>query len=205
LADGEGRRAGPRFHGRVGSGERHCSEAGCDAPGEFRAPAAAPARGADGPGDWRWLCLDHVREFNARYNFFKGMSVDEINDAQRPYAGWERETRAFASTGADQPPHWSNFSDPLDAIGARFRERMAQARADAMPRADGKPLSRTDRDSLKMLGLEADADRRALRQRYSELVRRYHPDRNGGDRSHEAMLQKVITAYQQLRASPAFA
>ena len=58
---------------------------------------------------------------------------------------------------------------------------------------------------LKVLGLAADADRSALRKRYSELVRKYHPDRNGGDRSHEAMLQRVIAAYQQLRQAPAFA
>ena len=69
----------------------------------------------------------------------------------------------------------------------------------------GKPLSGQDRESLKVLGLEADADRSALRRRYSELVRRYHPDRNGGDRSHEGRLQKVIAAYQQLRQAPAFA
>jgi hypothetical protein len=204
AADGEARRTGPRFHGRIETG-RACDEAGCDEPGEFRAPAGAARRGGDGPGAWRWLCLDHVREFNARYNFFAGMDVDEISAAQRPYAGWERETRAFSATGADQPPPWSNFTDPLDAIGARFRERMARAREEAAPRTDGKPLSRTDRDSLKVLGLAADADRRALRQRYSELVRRYHPDRNGGDRSHEAALQKVIAAYQQLRGSAAFA
>ena len=54
------------------------------------------------------------------------------------------------------------------------------------------------------MGLPADADRMALRKRYSELVRRYHPDRNGGDRSHEKALQEVIAAYQALRKSPAF-
>jgi curved DNA-binding protein CbpA len=56
-----------------------------------------------------------------------------------------------------------------------------------------------------VLGLGMDADRKALRQRYSDLVRKFHPDRNGGDRSHEAALQRVIEAYQQLRKSPAFA
>ncbi|WP_425299848.1 J domain-containing protein [Pseudomonas asplenii] len=50
-----------------------------------------------------------------------------------------------------------------------------------------------------------DSDRKGLRQRYSELVRRYHPDRNGGDRSHEARLQEVVDAYNHLRKLGAFA
>jgi curved DNA-binding protein CbpA len=36
-------------------------------------------------------------------------------------------------------------------------------------------------------------------------VRRYHPDRNGGDRAHESELQKVIAAYQHLKGAAAFA
>jgi hypothetical protein len=188
----------PRFHGRV-PGARSCSEPGCDQPGEFRAPADEGARsGFDGPGAWRYFCLDHVRAFNAGYNFFDGMSAEEITAQQRPYAGWERETRAF-SAGAGGTPRWADFVDPLDAIQARYGSGRQQ------PRTDGKPLSDADRRALKTLGLAADADRRALRQRYSELVRRYHPDRNGGDRSQEAQLQTVIEAYDQLKKAPAFA
>lgn len=56
-----------------------------------------------------------------------------------------------------------------------------------------------------MLGLDLDADRRALRKRYSELVHSLHPDRNGGDRSSEKRLQSVVEAYQLLRKAAAFA
>ena len=55
------------------------------------------------------------------------------------------------------------------------------------------------------MGLGLDADRRRLRRRYSELVRRYHPDRNGGERKYEARLGRVVEAYQLLRKSRAFA
>jgi hypothetical protein len=183
-------------------GERLCSEPGCDQAGEFRAPAGEGRRpGFDGPGDWRFFCLDHVRAFNARYNFFTGMSADEISEAQRPYAGWERETRAFATGGADRPPKWADFHDPLEAIQARFRGGVAAA----AERKDGRPLSGENRRDLKTLGLEIDVDRMALRRRYSELVRRFHPDRNGGDRSHEKALTEVIAAYQRLKSATAFA
>lgn len=193
-------RPNTRFHGRVEGTGRLCEEPGCDAAGEFRAPPLEGAtHGFEGPRPYRWFCLDHVRAFNAGYNFFNGMSVDEIHDAQRPFAGWERETRAFATSGADRPPSWADFTDPLDAIGARFR-RHAQPE-----RKDGRPLSGDDRKALGVLGLETDVDRRGLRQRYAELVRKYHPDRNGGDRSHEKRLQEVIAAYTQLKSAPAFA
>lgn len=193
-------RPNARFHGRVDADGRVCAEPGCDAPGEFRAPMTDGfMSGRDGPGEYRYLCLDHVRAFNAKYNFFNGMSPDEIHEAQRPYAGWERETRAFAHAGADRPPRWADFADPLDAIGARFRARVVQVRT------DGKPLSQADRRALRVLGLDHNADRKGLRMRYSELVRKFHPDRNGGDRSTEKALQEVIAAYQQLKRSPAFA
>jgi len=193
-------RPNARFHGRIEGSGRVCDHPHCGEPGEFRAPPPEGAGSYDGPPRFRWFCLDHVRAFNAGYNFFEGMTADEIHRAQSPTAGWERETRAFARGGnGDQPPRWADFSDPLDAIGARFRRTVAPERA------DGKPLSGEDRRSLDVLGLAADADRPALRKRYSELVRKYHPDRNGGDRSHEDRLTKVIAAYQQLRQAPAFA
>ena len=198
-----------RFHGRVES-DRPCAVPGCEEPGEFRAP---PLDGhgshQEGPR-WRWLCLNHVRAFNQGYNFFTGMTPDEIAAAQRPYAGWERETRAFSSNAASPPPKWSDFQDPLDAIGAKFRERVAKARADAVNqngqmRQDGKFMSGEERKALSVMELPIDADRKALRQRYTELLRRYHPDHNGGDRTHEAALQGVIEAYQLLRKAPVFA
>jgi len=196
-------RPNARFHGRVEAAGRLCAEAGCDQAGEFRAPPlAGSGHATDGPPQFRWLCLEHVRAFNSGYNFFKGMSPDEIHDAQRPLAGWERETRAFNATGGtDRPPRWADFADPLDAIGARFRDRMK----DQGERKDGRPLSGPDREALKTLDLEIDADRTMLRKRYSELVRKFHPDRNGGDRSNEGRLRRVIEAYQQLKGSPAFA
>ena len=187
-----------RFHGRVEGHEKACAHPGCDAAGEFRAPAEQGRRpNFDGPGEWRWLCLDHVRAFNDGYNYFKGMSPDEIDAAQTPFGGWDRETRAFSTNGSP-PPKWQDFTDPLDAIGARFRSGPEQRR-------DGRELSDVDRKFLRILGLGTDADRKALRTRYAELVRRYHPDRNGGDRSHEKALQAVIEAYTQLKSRPAFA
>jgi len=192
-----------RFHGRVEGANRACSQPGCENVGEFRAPPEQRRNAPDGPPQWRWFCLDHIRAFNQQYNYFKDMSPEEIDEAQRPFGGWERETRAFSASAASgtMPPRWAEYADPLDAIGARFKARMAEM----AERGDGKPLSGEDRSALKTLGLSLDADRKALRTRYTELVRRFHPDHNGGDRAHEKALQDVLAAYAHLRKAPAFA
>ena len=173
--------------------------------GEFRAPGRRPS-GFDGPGDYRWFCLDHVREFNAGYDWFEGMSAEEILHAQSPAAGWGTETRAFsASAMAGGVPRWADFSDPLDAIGARAADIRKRAGQQAQAETTMARFTPRDRDALNVMGLGGDTDRPGLRRRYSELVRRFHPDRNGGDRSHEAHLQRVVEAYQLLRQARAFA
>jgi hypothetical protein len=194
-----------KFHGRHEQDGRRCEAAGCDSAGEFRAPGEQ-APGFDGPGDWRWLCLEHVREFNAGYDWFAGMTADEILEAQSPIAGWRRETRAFrADAGVNGVPRWADFDDPLEAIGARASDIRRRAEMRQAPQAQRSRFTPRERDAMSVMGLGPHDDLHALRKRYSVLVRRYHPDRNGGDRSHERKLQSVIEAYQLLRKAAAFA
>ena len=190
-----------KFHGRLQNPGRRCAAPGCGEPGEFRAPGARPP-GFDGPGEWRWLCLEHVREFNAGYDWFEGMSADEILAAQSPVAGWRNESRVFrADAGIDGVPRWADFDDPLEAIGARASD----IRARAAGRRQASRFTAKERDALAAMGLGPEIDLHGLRKRYSTLVRRYHPDRNGGDRTHEGRLQRVVEAYQLLRKAAAFA
>lgn len=192
-----------RFHGRYESNGRVCEHPTCRESGEFRAPGRQ-GNSFDGPGEWRWFCLEHVREFNAGYDWFAGMNTDEIYAAQAPAAGWQTESPAFRPTaGVDGMPRWADFDDPLDAIGARASDirRAARGRThETFSRFTPREL-----EALGTMGLGPEADRPQLRRRYSDLVRRYHPDRNGGDRSHEARLQQVVEAYQLLRKAEAFA
>ena len=182
-----------RMHGKVEGATDWCAVPGCTCVGEYRAPIQ-PSN-FDGPGEYRLLCLDHVREHNRRYNYFHGMSADEISEAQSPIAGWERPSRRFAHN-ADPTPAWQDFADPLEAIAASFR------RADRGPPQRFTP---NERKALGVLGLGQDVELHAVRLTYSKLVRRFHPDRNGGDRSYEKKLGEVIAAWQTLKSAKAFA
>jgi DnaJ domain len=174
-----------RFHGRVFDGQhRHCEWPGCAVPGEFRAPRGR-ANGPDRP-DHAWYCLDHIRAFNASWDYFKGMTPAEIEAASRP--PWlERPAWPFA-TNAGTP----RMDDPLGL----FRKSAAQPRP---------PLDSATRQALAQLGLDEGATLPDIKQRYKELVRRYHPDANGGDRSAETKLKSVIEAYKRVLRAPGFA
>lgn len=141
-----------------------------------------------------------MRAFNAGFDYFAGMAPEEISAAQNPYGGWDRQTHAFAHAGADPVPRWANFADPLDAIGAGIKggvkDRMA-ARGRAAQAARETPRSR----ALKTLDLPVDADPIAIRRRYAALLRKFHPDQNGGDRRHEKALQAVVAAYTELKTA----
>ena len=123
-------------------------------------------------------------------------SSPAVNQISRP-DGLQARPRAFAHSGGDAGPAWRDFTDPLDAIAARFR-----------PEAQRRALDRftaRERHALGILGLNEDTDLHRVRKRYSELVRRYHPDRNGGDRSYESKLGQVLEAWQTLKTAKAFA
>ncbi|MEC8836298.1 MAG: J domain-containing protein, partial [Pseudomonadota bacterium] len=136
---------------------------------------------------------------------FEGMSAEEVFAAQSPASGWRTESPSFRPTaGVDGMPRWSDFDDPLDAISARASGIKSRARREAEMAMDGR-FSREEAEALETMGLGLDTDRKGLRRRYSELVRRYHPDRNGGDRQYETRLNRVVEAYQTLRKARALA
>ncbi len=175
-----------RFHGRhTGPEQRLCAVTGCGQQGEFRAPLSNKVPGDR--GGWQWFCLDHVRAFNARYNFFDGLSPDDIHDAQSPLAGWERQT-------TERGREAFHFGDTHDLFSERPRPRTTARR---WPDA-------ADARALGTLGLDDSASGPDVRRVYKALVRRYHPDSNGGDRTHEGKLQAVVSAYTHLRLQPRF-
>ncbi len=185
-----------------------CAVDGCLEAAPYRAPMPGGARADfDGPGEWQYFCLAHVREFNARFDYFAGMSADEISAAQGPAAGWETPGRRFADLGGGDVPRWAAMPDPLAgmaATGAATGATSMRGPKRAAPAAPDARFSRAERAALRALALAADADRRMLRQAYTALLRQYHPDRNGGDRTGEGRLRAVVDAYQTLRRHPQF-
>lgn len=185
--------------------QRACDWDGCKGVGLHRAPV--PGSGGQElngrEGTYRWFCANHIREFNQNYNFFQGMSDAEIAKFQRDGLTGHRPTWGLGVNAA--PGYTQGFGPRMKRGGAAFRDSFglfgdaAASGPDApSPRRKTKPLQR---QALQTLGLEDTASLNEIKSRYKELVKRHHPDANGGDRSAEERLRKVIQAYDYLRKS----
>lgn len=180
-------------------GERACDHPGCRAPATAKAP-----KSRDMLNEHYWFCQPHAAQYNRTWDFFAGMNDAQVRAMQEARSTGERPTWAFkASRFSREAAAFSakagtgeGYADPFDLLGRRARA--AQARAEA--KADAKPrLGRLERRALAELDLEEDADKPTIRARYTDLVKRCHPDANGGDRSAEQRLQRVLRAYKTLQ------
>lgn len=160
-----------------------CAAPGCANEGEYRAP-----RSRAGGRDFQWFCLEHVREFNASWDYYRGMSPGEIEAELRADTAWQR-------------PSW-----PLGRLGQRARMDEAvenELHAFAFgPRPQAVPQQHAPaelRDALKILGLGWPVTFAAVKAKYKELAKRHHPDANAGDKASEEILKTINLAYATLR------
>lgn len=177
----------------LNEGEQRCDHSGC-----LRAATAKAPKSRTMMNEHYHFCQPHAAEYNKQWDFFAGMSEGEIRAHQEARATGERPTWSFkadnrsreaaAAAARDQ----RNFADPFGIFSA------AKRRAEANEEA-GRHIGKLERNALADLDLQNDAQPTAIRARYTELVKRCHPDANGGDRSAETKLQRVIKAYKTLQ------
>lgn len=167
----------------------HCNWRGCTLAGEFPAP-----KGREKEGEYYLFCQHHVREYNKKYNYFVGMKEDDIVDYQKSASTGHRPTWSLKdkmSKSARKARPDASIDDPFEFLG--------EDTAKPERTASGRRLRNLERKSLGELGLGAEATKADIKARYKELVKRHHPDLNGGDRTSEDKLRDVIGAYNYLR------
>jgi hypothetical protein len=174
---------------------RACAITGCPDRGEYRAP-----KSRDRLDDYQWLCLNHVRAHNMSWDYFRGMSEAEVASYIQGNLTGHRPTWALGEKTAQSPAGGRHtFRGPIrDGFGVFGGDAGAARGGQDAP---GRHRSRLQRDALAALDLEEDASLNEVKARYKELVKRFHPDANGGDRSCEDQLKRVIRAYRTLKAS----
>src|SRR6476660_5206714 len=171
-----------------------CEWTGCANAATHRAPKG---RGKEHEY-WRF-CLEHVREYNGSYNYFAGMSDDAVARYQKDAVTGHRPTWKMGFNGNVDDFAARASHDPFDVLrelgggrGRAYAEKPAQ---------EARQVRNAERKAFDTLGLEVDAEASEIKARFKELVKRHHPDANGGDRSTEDRLVAVIQAYNYLKSA----
>jgi DnaJ-domain-containing protein 1 len=171
---------------------RLCDHEGCREAGKFRAPKAP-----DVLDDFYWFCRDHVREYNAKWNFYEGKTEAEMNAQNTEDKVWERRTKGWRDPEAKA---WARLGieDPHQVLGENA------TRNPGKKAGGGRKLPPTERRALEILEAEDTWSKAEIRKAYKALIKVLHPDMNGGDRSQEEQLQHVVWAWDQLKDSRSF-
>jgi DnaJ-like protein len=175
----------------------------CEWPGcAFEATHRAPKGRLREREYWRF-CLDHAREYNHSYNYFAGMSDDAVAKYQKDAITGHRPTWKMGANGGYRGDTGAGFSGAADPLGI-FRElggRGGWRPEREPPEREGRMIRNVERKALDTLGLELSATRAEIKARFKLLVKRHHPDANGGDRGSEDRLREVIQAYNYLKSA----
>ena len=157
----------------------------CSQNGKFKAPLEK-----DNSKNYRWLCEEHIKLFNSKWNYFEGMSQNEIEKFIKSDNTWHRPTQKFGSSDNFFNILWNNaLSDKFNF----FKEEKINFSL------KNRKFSERDKDAFKIMGLELNTDWSIIQKKFKTLVKKFHPDRNSGSKKFEDKLKKVTLAYSHLK------
>jgi len=162
-----------------------CDHPGCAELGDFRAP-----RSRTSLNEYYWFCLEHVRTYNASWDFYRGMSEAECEAWRRSDVVGGRPTWPLGARG---PKFYGVGQDEMrDALRSFFM-------FDEAPPKPRRPATQEE-EALAVLDLTVGATAAEIKARYKVLVKRHHPDANGGDKLAEDRVKSINQAYTYLKS-----
>lgn len=157
--------------------ERGCDWTGCTGKGAHRAP-----RSRRELNRFWWFCLDHVRQYNASWNYYAGMTEQEIEADVRFDTVWQRPSWRMGESIRTFTFGSVNVGDAFAFFGNDGEAK----RSPATP----------EEQAMALLDLQPPVTVAIVKARYKKLVKLYHPDANGGDKAAEERFKDISAAYR---------
>ncbi|MGN0903946.1 MAG: DnaJ domain-containing protein [Alphaproteobacteria bacterium] len=161
---------------------RLCDMPGCTNAGEYRAPKDRTL------SDYYWFCLEHVREYNARWNYYEGMTAEEIERHVRHDVVWQRPTWKLGELHSQM----RHYVDPLGILKDAFPEEGSDGRDSPPP----TPVEPALAAAARILEVTFPLELKQVRLNYKRLAKSYHPDSNGGNKTSEEKFKDITEAYR---------
>jgi len=162
-----------------------CEWENCMEIGDYKAPMEK-----DNSKNYRWLCVEHIKLFNKNWDYFDGMNQNEIEIFLKSDMTWHRPTQKFGSSDNFFNILWNN------ALNDKFNFFKHEKNTHSL---NEKKFSEKDIDAFKIMELELNASWPIIQKKFKTLVKKFHPDKNSGNKQFEDKLKKITLAYSHLR------
>ncbi|WP_375641142.1 MULTISPECIES: J domain-containing protein [unclassified Bartonella] len=178
---------------------QQCQWEGCEKTGSHKAPA-----GRNHEGQYLYFCIEHVRAYNKNFNYFSGLSNKDIAKFQKDALTGHRPTWPTDLSNGTSRKTAANYAKIRSGTAA-YQNRMRDPFTLLTERHSSNNFSRKlkplEAKAFDTLGLQANASAEDIKMKYKELVKKHHPDSNGGNRASEERFRDVLHAYNLLKKS----
>jgi len=162
-----------------------CEWSNCKEVGKYKAPIEK-----DNIKNFRWLCVEHIKMFNKKWNYFEGMSQNEIENFIKSDLTWHRPTQRFGSKDNFFNILWNNaLNDKFNVFKINGSFKINKSRK----------LCEKDKDAFKIMELKFNDDWTTVQKKFKTLVKKFHPDKHSGNKLYEDKLKKITLAYSHLK------
>ena len=168
---------------------RKCDKDDCNEKGEFKAPKSRLLL-----NEYYFFCIEHIKEYNKSWDFYKGLNVNQIENSMRDDVIWNR-------------PSWPLKGNPykiIEQINTYFSENLEEFADDKKNtqyfrnKLLDEQLTMEENKALSNLNLKLPLSLEKIKKNYKKLVKIFHPDVNGNNKKAEDKFKEINKSYKIL-------
>ena len=165
-----------------------CDSPKCKEKGEYRAPKSRVML-----NEYFYFCLNHIKQYNKSWDFYKGMSVEQIENSMRSDTFWDRPSWPLKNSFKNIFDEFNEYVDDFvknddDKINdTYFKNKLLD-----------ESLTIEEAKALKELDLKMPISLEKIKKNYKKLVKIFHPDVNGNNKDTEEKFKQINESYKLL-------
>ena len=167
---------------------KKCDSPKCNEKGEYKAPKSRVML-----NEYFYFCLDHIKEYNKSWDFYKGMSVEQIENSVRSDTFWDRPSWPLKNSFKNIFDEFNEYVEDFvknddDKINdTYFKNKLLD-----------ESLTIEEAKALKELDLKMPISLEKIKKNYKKLVKIFHPDVNGNNKDAEEKFKQINESYKLL-------
>ena len=168
---------------------RLCDKETCENKGDYKAP-----KSRSNLNNYYFFCLKHVTEYNKSWDFYKGLSVDQIELSIRKDTVWDRPSWPLKGNPSNVMDQLKEFLINDYSLFEKEKEIQDFLRNKLVD----ENVTNEEHKSLKILELKLPISVDEIKKRYKKLVKIFHPDVNDDNKNAERKFKEITEAYKIL-------